>query len=31
MEADEKTREAPLDVVERELARVRDAQTPWRP
>jgi DNA invertase Pin-like site-specific DNA recombinase len=31
MEADERTRSAPLDEVERELARVRDAQTPWRP
>lgn len=27
MEVDERTREAPLDVVERELARVRDAHT----
>ena len=31
MEADERTRSAPLDAVERELERVRDTQTPWRP
>jgi hypothetical protein len=30
MEVDERVREAPLEVVERELARVRDAQTPKR-
>lgn len=31
MEADERTRSAPPDEVERELERVRDTQTPWRP
>ncbi len=31
MEVDERTRNASLDAVEQELARVRDAQTPWRP